>query len=57
MEEKPVTDVDAAVELLEEGFGLRVGNFVQQRRFQKAVSDPLRHHDSHTATLCQLDEV
>ena len=57
VEEKPVSDVDAAVELLQEGFGLKVGNFVQQRRVQKATCDPLRLHDSHTATLSQLNEV
>lgn len=43
--------------LLEEGFGLKVGNFVEQRRLQRATCDLLSMHDSHTATLSQLDEV
>ncbi|KAK9844401.1 hypothetical protein WJX74_002015 [Apatococcus lobatus] len=56
-EDTAVSEMDAAVVLLEEGFGLKVGNFVQQRRLQKATCGLLSMHDTHTATLSQLDEV
>ena len=56
-EDAATADLDAAVVLLEEGFGLKVGNFVQQRRLQRATCDLLNMHDSHTATLSKLDEV
>lgn len=48
------SEVDAAVELMEEGLSLKVGNYVRQ---QQATLDLLSMHDSHSATLCQLDEV